>query len=54
MDQDPAYKMGAPLVSINLGIEEPKKGDIAITAAHRAKKGEIFSHKRIHKLGGLY
>ena len=53
MDQDPAYKMGAPLVSINLGIEEPKIGDIAITAAHRAKRG-IFSHKRINKLGGFY
>ena len=35
--EDPAYEMGFPIEPINLGIEEPKPGDVAITAAHRAK-----------------
>ena len=34
--EDPAYEMGFPIEPINLGIEEPKPGDVAITAAHRA------------------
>ena len=42
VDQDDAYKMGAPLVSINLAIKEPKLGDVAITAAHRAIRGHFL------------
>ena len=34
--EDPAYEMGFPIELINLGIDEPKPGDVAITAAHRA------------------
>ena len=45
VDQDDAYKMGAPLVSINLAIEEPKLGDVAITAAHRAIRAHFLSQK---------
>ena len=39
--EHPDYAMGAPLEPINIGIEEPKQGDIATTVAHRAK-GESF------------
>ena len=34
VEQHDAYKLGPPLEPINLGIEEPKPGDIAITAVH--------------------
>ena len=30
--------MGAPLIPINLGTEEPKPGDIAITMVHRVSQ----------------
>ena len=53
VDQDDAYKMGAPLVSINLGTEEPKLGDVAITAAHRAIRGHFLSQKD-SLFGGFY
>ena len=33
------YKMGAPLQPINLAIEEPKPGDLAVTAARKAIRG---------------
>ena len=39
VEEDEAYKMGAPLKSINLGVEQPQPGDVAITAGHRAKRG---------------
>ena len=53
VDQDDAYKMGTPLVSINLGTEEPKLGDVAITAAHRAIRGHFLSQKD-SLFGGFY
>ena len=34
VEQHDAYELGPPLEPINLGIEEPKPGDIAITAVH--------------------
>ena len=42
VEENEDYAMGVPLKSINLGVEQPKPGDVAITAAHRAKRG-IFS-----------
>ena len=32
MDEHKDYNMGAPLIPIDLGMEEPKKGDLAVTA----------------------
>ena len=43
VEENEDYAMGVPLKSINLGVEQPKPGDVAITAAHRAKRG-IFNH----------
>ena len=39
VEENEDYAMGVPLKSINLGVEQPKPGDVAITAAHRAKWG---------------
>ena len=39
MQQHADYSMGAPLKPIKLGIEEPKPGDLAVTAAHKAIRG---------------
>ena len=43
VEENEDYAMGVPLKPINLGVEQPKPGDVAITAAHRAKRG-IFNH----------
>ena len=43
VEENEDYAMGVPLKSINLGVEQPKPGDVAITAAHRAKGG-IFNN----------
>ena len=43
VEENEDYAMGVPLKSINLGVEQPKPGDVAITAAHRAKRG-IFNN----------
>ena len=51
VEENEDYAMGAPLKSINLGVEQPKPGDVAITAAHRAKRG-IFS-QYLGCFGGL-
>ena len=40
--KDPAYEMGFPIEPINLGIEVPKPGDVAITAAHRAIRAFFY------------
>ena len=39
VQQHPDYSMGVPLKPIKLGIEEPKPGDLAVTAAHKAIRG---------------
>ena len=39
VEENEAYEMGVPLKPINLGVEQPKPGDVAITAAHRANRG---------------
>ena len=45
VEEHNAYKMGAPLIPINLGTEEPKPGDIAITMVLRVsqKKNTVGS-----------
>ena len=42
--EDPAYEMGIPLEPIKLGIEEPKPGDVAITAAHWGLNGTFSQY----------
>ena len=44
MHEDPAYEMGIPLEPIKLGIEEPKPGDVAITAAHWGLNGTFSQY----------
>ena len=39
MQQHPDYNMGVPLKPIKLAIEEPKPGDLVVTAAHKAIRG---------------
>ena len=39
VEENEDYAMGAPLKPINLGVEQPQPGNVAITAAHRAKRG---------------
>ena len=39
VEENEDYAMGVPLKSINLGVEQPQPGNVAITAAHRAKRG---------------
>ena len=51
VEENEDYAMGVPLKPINLGVEQPKPGDVAITAAHRAKRG-IFNHV-LECFGGL-
>ena len=45
VEEHTAYKIGAPLIPINLGTEEPKPGDIAITMVLRVsqKKNTVGS-----------
>ena len=44
VQQHPDYNLGVPLKPINLGSEEPKPGDLVVTAAHKAMRG--FKIKR--------
>ena len=61
MQQHPDYNMGVPLKHINLAIEEPKPGDLAVTAARKAIRGlkikrrtEFLNIGTIFKLNWAY
>ena len=43
VEEHTAYKMGAPLIPINLGTEEPKPGDITITMVLRVSQKKLLT-----------